>query len=155
VGILVKIKHRGFTLIELMIVVAIIGILASIAIPQYENYFSRTKASGTVSDLGVYKLGISICRQVSGSFANCNSASTDGNVPTVTDTEFVSGLAVAAGIMTGTSSANTATGVNLTFTLTPTYNPGDSDITWIMSANGGPSICDAVRGLPPKRGNCP
>lgn len=48
-------KSTGFTLIELMIVVAIIGILAAIAIPQYQDYIARTQVSRTVGELSSYR----------------------------------------------------------------------------------------------------
>ena len=53
--------QKGFTLIELMIVVAIIGILAAIAIPQYQNYIAKSQVSRAVAELGAVKTAVETC----------------------------------------------------------------------------------------------
>lgn len=53
--------QKGFTLIELMIVVAIIGILAAIAIPQYQNYIAKSQVSRAMGELGAVKTAVETC----------------------------------------------------------------------------------------------
>lgn len=53
--------QKGFTLIELMIVVAIIGILAAIAIPQYQNYVAKSQVGRVVSELATLRVDVDAC----------------------------------------------------------------------------------------------
>jgi len=70
--------QRGFTLIELMIVVAIVGILAGIAIPQYQDYIARSQFAGGMTLASGQKAAVSEAFASSGSCPNNASAAVDG-----------------------------------------------------------------------------
>ncbi|MCK4869971.1 MAG: prepilin-type N-terminal cleavage/methylation domain-containing protein [Gammaproteobacteria bacterium] len=66
-------KSSGFTLIELLIAIAIVGILASIAVPTYQNYTRRARYTEIVNAAAPYKLGVSECFQVAGELSECTA----------------------------------------------------------------------------------
>jgi type IV pilus assembly protein PilA len=127
--IIMKKVQQGFTLIELMIVVAIIGILAAVAIPSYQNYTKKAKFSEVVSMGNAYKTAVAECYTKTGAIATC-TAGAEGIPANPAATANVASIAVAAGVITAT--ATDAAG-GYTSILTPSLNEAGSAIIWTQT----------------------
>jgi prepilin-type N-terminal cleavage/methylation domain-containing protein len=124
---IVKKAQAGFTLIELMIVVAIIGILAAVAIPAYQDYVTKAKFAEVESIASAYKTAVASCAQELGALTNCDS---DANgVPATQATTHVGSVTVADGVITVVPTATT--NVASTLVLTPLLGVGA--LTWTKS----------------------
>lgn len=140
--ILHRAKQQGVTLIELMIAVAIIGILATIALPAYQDYTKRARFSEVLSLTNGYKTAVSVCAQITGALTDCNAGSNGIPVAITGGTGNVVSINVAAGVITAT--ASTAL-YNATYVATPKLDP--TGTTWIISgtcltpAEGKPKLC--------------
>ncbi len=132
--------QKGFTLIELMIVVAIIGILAAIAIPAYQDYTIRSQVSEGLTLAAQAKTAVSESYAQTGA-APANRAAA-GMTATATDTagNYVSSLEITNGLITLTYSstaprrANSAINGSTLF-LVP-YISADNSVTWKCASAG-------------------
>jgi len=134
-----KQSQAGFTLIELMIVVAIVGILAAVAIPSYLNYTNKAKFSEVIQATQPFKVAVEACAQQQGGLTNCATPGSNG-IPT--DFASVDGTTgYVASVAVGANSVITATSQqissNYTYTLTPTYQT-NGQVTWVKGGS-----CDA------------
>ena len=146
--------QKGFTLIELMIVVAIIGILAAIAIPQYQNYIAKSQVSRAVAELGAIKTAYETCI-LDGNVAAgaCNLGWTNSNIVTQitpgvnatngTNTGALTETGTIVGEFSGNAAAALTSGTAKTVTWTRTAN-GSWACTTNVDAKFRPTGCGAA-----------
>ena len=121
--------QKGFTLIELMIVVAIIGILAAVALPAYQDYTIRAKVSELILQASGFRTSITEKAQVDSTLGSAGTGLTINAVGKVS-----TGTVTNAGVVQ-ISGTTASTGANVTITMTPTRSGG----TLLWSCTGAPS----------------
>lgn len=127
-------KSLGFTLIELMITIGIIGILAAIAIPSYQNYVRRSHYNAVVQAALSYKAGVIECYQIKKSLVNCNAGSNHIPASMTTPKDGVGSVTVSGGIITATPMQENGILMTDNYILTPVVV--NHAIAWVSSGAG-------------------
>ena len=150
-----KSVQKGFTLIELMIVVAIIGILAAIAIPQYQNYIAKSQVSRVMSEVGAVKTAVETCANDGIAEADCEFGWTNSNLLGAKELQgkglvATFGAADANTTLVATFNGNAANSIK---TKTLTWTRFNSTGTWVCSttveAKYRPASCAASTAVNP------
>ncbi|MFQ2033894.1 prepilin-type N-terminal cleavage/methylation domain-containing protein [Aeromonas veronii] len=139
-------KQSGFTLIELMIVVAIVAILAAVALPAYQNYTKKARFSEVIAATSGVKTAVELCYQNLSDLAVCDgglngiAADITSNVsPNTASLTVANGVITALAVGTSAAAANGLNGES--YILTPTA--ANNKLTWAVTGTctNAPALC--------------
>lgn len=130
------INEKGFTLIELMIVIAIIGILASIALPAYQTYMKKAKFSEVVLAGSGLKTAVELCAAQLTRTTDCGGGSHGIPANINTPSGKVKSVSVKDGKITATAIDALKVGTTVsTYKLVPNYNTSTGQILWAATCS--------------------
>jgi type IV pilus assembly protein PilA len=128
-----KKRFSGFTLMELLVGIVVVGILAAIAVPSYLSYVSRSAYSGVVAMADRYKASVAACLDYnSGSTTNCNGGAS--GIPANISSPgpgIVDAVTVSAGVITIIPKNQSGVSASATYVATPTYTT--NGVTWAVT----------------------